>query len=56
MRLLTRKIGTLEPELEAQIRELTTQELEELGEALLDFSEAAELDAWLQSRQDARQQ
>jgi predicted transposase/invertase (TIGR01784 family) len=55
MRLLTCKLGTLEPELEAQIRELTTQDLEELGEALLDFSEAAELDAWLQSRQDAPQ-
>jgi predicted transposase YdaD len=55
IRLLTRKFGTLEPELEAQIRELTTQDLEELGEALLDFSEAAELEAWLQSRQDARQ-
>ncbi len=52
--LLTRKIGTLEPELEAQIRELTTQELEDLGEALLDFSEPANLAAWLQERQDSR--
>ena len=55
MRLLRRWLGTVEPELEAQIRELTTQELEDLGEALLDFSEPAELTAWLQARQDSRQ-
>jgi len=52
MRLLARRLGTVEPELEAQIRELATQELEDLGEALLDFSEPADLDAWLQARQD----
>ena len=52
MRLLTRRIGTVEPQLEAQLRSLTTQELEDLGEALLDFSELTDLDAWLQARQD----
>ncbi len=52
MRLLIRRLGTVEPELEAQIRELATQELEDLGEALLDFSEPDDLDAWLQARQD----
>jgi predicted transposase YdaD len=55
MRLLTRRLGTVEPELEAQIRELATQELEELGEALLDFSEPADLALWLQARQDSDQ-
>ena len=55
MRLLMRRIGTLEPELEAQIRELATQELEELGEALLDFSEPADLVLWLEARQDSLQ-
>lgn len=54
MRQLPRRIGTVEPELEAQIRELTTQELEELGEALLDFSEPADLITWLQARQDSQ--
>jgi predicted transposase YdaD len=52
MHRLTRRFGAVEPELEAQIRELATQELEDLGEALLDFSEPADLDAWLQARQD----
>ncbi len=51
MRLLSRRVGAVEPGQEAQIRELTIQELEDLGEALLDFSAAADLDAWLQSRQ-----
>ncbi|MEW6496806.1 MAG: Rpn family recombination-promoting nuclease/putative transposase [Cyanobacteriota bacterium] len=55
MRLLRRWLGTVEPELEAQIRELTKQELEDLGEALLDFSEPADLTAWLESCQDSRQ-
>jgi predicted transposase YdaD len=55
MRLLIRRLGTVEPELEAQIRKLATQELEELGEALLDFSEPADLALWLQARQDSDQ-
>ena len=54
MRLLTRRIGTVDPAQEAQLRLLTTQELEDLGEALLDFSEPANLAAWLQDRQDSR--
>lgn len=54
IRLLRRWLGTVGPELEAEIRELTKQELEDLGEALLDFSEPADLAAWLQDRQDSR--
>ncbi|MGB5960511.1 MAG: DUF4351 domain-containing protein [Coleofasciculaceae cyanobacterium] len=50
MRLLPRRIGTVNPEQQAQIRALSIQELEDLGEALLDFSEAANLDTWLQAR------
>lgn len=51
LRQLTRRIGTVEPEVQEQIRELSTAQLEDLGEALLDFSEAANLTAWLESRQ-----
>ena len=39
MRLLTRRCDLVAPELQAQIQELTTSQLEELGEALLDFRE-----------------
>lgn len=51
MRQLTRRIGTVDAQLQERIRGLATQELEDLGEALLDFSEPSDLAAWLQSPQ-----
>ncbi|MGL5879320.1 MAG: Rpn family recombination-promoting nuclease/putative transposase [Xenococcaceae cyanobacterium] len=48
MRLLARRIGEVAPQLQAQIQELTTPQLEELGVALLDFNNADALAAWLQ--------
>jgi predicted transposase YdaD len=47
LRLLTRRIGTLAPETEVQIRTLLLGKLEELGEALLDFSQPSDLRDWL---------
>jgi Domain of unknown function (DUF4351) len=49
LRQLTRKIGTIAPNLEAQIAVLSISQLESLGEALLDFSGSADLDAWLKT-------
>jgi hypothetical protein len=49
-RLLNRRIGTIAPETEAKIRTLSLTQLEELGEALLDFSQPSDLDEWLQSQ------
>jgi hypothetical protein len=49
LRQLTRRIGMLAPETEAQIRTLSLTQLEELGEALLDFSESSDLSEWLRS-------
>jgi Domain of unknown function (DUF4351) len=49
LRLLARRIGTLAPETEAQIRTLSLPQLEELGEALLDFSQPSDLQDWLRS-------
>jgi predicted transposase/invertase (TIGR01784 family) len=49
LRLLTRRIGPIASKTEAQIRTLSLTELEELGEALLDFSGSTDLDNWLQS-------
>lgn len=45
MRQLNRRFGTVTPEVEAKIRSLSSQQLENLAEALLDFSDAADLDA-----------
>jgi predicted transposase YdaD len=47
LRQLTRKYGTLTPEVNQQIRALTIAELGDLGEALLDFVEIGDLKTWL---------
>jgi predicted transposase YdaD len=49
LRLLDRRIGTIAPEAEAQIRSLSLSQLEELGEALLDFAQPSDLQDWLQA-------
>ncbi|MCL1464742.1 Rpn family recombination-promoting nuclease/putative transposase [Argonema galeatum] len=46
-RQLTRRLGTIDPEMQDQIQTLSVEELENLGEALLDFSEATDLVNWL---------
>jgi hypothetical protein len=46
---LTRKIGSISPELEQQIQMLSVAQLDALGEALLDFSSSGDLVHWLQS-------
>ncbi len=40
--------GTMTPEVEARIRNLSIEQLENLGEVLLDFSDAADLVTWLE--------
>jgi predicted transposase YdaD len=49
LRLLSRRIGTIAPNTEAQIRSLSLTQIEELGEALLDFSQPSDLNDWLRS-------
>jgi Domain of unknown function (DUF4351) len=49
LRLLKRRLGGLSPEMEAQIVALSLTRLEELGEALLDFSQLSDLSDWLQA-------
>lgn len=50
MRQLTRRVGPVELELQKRIRELSISQLEDLGEALLDFSNSADLVVWLGDR------
>jgi predicted transposase/invertase (TIGR01784 family) len=47
LRLLTRRIGNVTPELRSQIQSLSLTQLESLGEALLDFSQPDDLVQWL---------
>jgi predicted transposase YdaD len=49
VRLLTRKLGDLSPEIAAQINGLSIERLESLGEVLLDFTTLAELENFLAS-------
>ncbi len=50
-RQLTRRVGAIAPTIQEQIQTLSVEELENLGEALLDFSEATDLENWLNDRQ-----
>ena len=47
IRLLTRKLGNLTAQLQAQVNSLSIDRVESLGEALLDFTSIADLEAWL---------
>jgi hypothetical protein len=51
MRQLRHKIGTVPPALLVQIQSLPLIQLEDLGEALLDFNGLADLEAWLAQNQ-----
>jgi predicted transposase/invertase (TIGR01784 family) len=47
LRLLTRRVGELPQDICQQIETLPLEQLENLGEALLDFTSMADLQAWL---------
>ena len=47
VRLLRRKVGTLTELLAAQVQRLSLVQMEELGEALLEFEGLDDLEAWL---------
>ena len=46
-RLARRRLGTPVEALSERLSELSTQQLEELGEALLDFTSVSDLEKWL---------
>ncbi|MFN6530468.1 DUF4351 domain-containing protein [Nostoc sp. ChiSLP03a] len=47
LRLLNRRIGEIDASLIVKIKGLSIEQLENLGEALLDFSSVADLETWL---------
>ena len=47
IRLLTRKVGNLPPELLAKVSSLNLEQVEALAEALLDFKQVEDLELWL---------
>ena len=48
LRLLNRRVGNIPDALLSQIQGLSVEQLEALGDALLDFSSLADLEGWLQ--------
>ena len=49
LRQLVRRLGTIQPETENCIRQLSVEELENLGEAVIDFNHPSDLTVWLQA-------
>ncbi|MGF1675553.1 MAG: Rpn family recombination-promoting nuclease/putative transposase [Rivularia sp. (in: cyanobacteria)] len=49
LRLLTRRVGELPQEIRLCVESLSLEQLENLGEALLDFQGMSDLDAWLEA-------
>ena len=49
-RLLTRRVGELPQQVRESVETLCLEQLENLGEALLDFTSVADLQAWLEAR------
>ncbi|MGK7942512.1 MAG: DUF4351 domain-containing protein [Crocosphaera sp.] len=47
LRQLTKRVGQLSPEVYQKIENLSLEQLENLGEALLDFSSMTDLENWL---------
>ncbi|MGH1393731.1 MAG: DUF4351 domain-containing protein [Trichormus sp.] len=50
LRQLNRRLGDVNPQLQERIQGFSTAELEDLGEALLDFTNTSDLEAWLESK------
>ena len=47
LRQLNRRLGTIAPEIKTKIEALTIVQLEDLGEALLDFASVTDFEVWL---------
>jgi len=51
MRLLDRQLGEINPAMIERVQALSIEQLEDLGIALLDFSQVADLMAWLEQQE-----
>ena len=52
LRLLNRRIGQVTANIQEQVRQLSVEQLEDLGEALLDFENQVDLLNWLSQNYD----
>jgi len=56
VRLLMRRIATLDSAVETRIRALDVEHLEDLGEALLDFTAPADVTTWLDQHESGKRE
>ena len=49
LRLIARRTGEISPEIQTRIQHLSPEQLDDLGEVLLDFTSQEDLIAWLES-------
>ncbi len=47
MRQLRRRFGTVSPDITARLDHFSPEQLDDLGEALLDFDTVADLEQWM---------
>lgn len=52
IRQLSKRFGDIDTEIASQIRQLSSPQLETLGESIFDFSAMADLETWLQQNTD----
>jgi predicted transposase YdaD len=50
LRQLARRVGNISPELQVRVKALSLDRLEELGEALLNFTGLADLEVWFSQK------
>ena len=50
LRMLTKRFGVLENDIQGSVAALSIEKLEELSEALLDFNSLSELSEWIEPR------
>jgi hypothetical protein len=50
LRMLRKRFGSLDAESEGRVGQLSVEQLEELAEALLDFSAPSDLATWLDAK------
>lgn len=55
VRLLTRRFGSVSPELQESLHRLSLEQLEELSELLLDFAAITDLETWLSTQGENQQ-
>ncbi|HAG81417.1 MAG TPA: transposase, partial [Cyanobacteria bacterium UBA12227] len=50
LRQLERRLGTISPDIQTRIRQLSSEQLENLGDTMIEFRTASDLIGWLENQ------